>query len=174
MECRNSVSFEKEPVASSFHHIFLGTLAFSAIGFLIVGPFGNITVPILFGEKSLAILPYLNTYTLAMAIFTLSSSIILYHLALKHYISQVVSLLFSLLLTVGIIMRHDSIESVANVMLFSTSLGFIATILLHFFKGKLRFVKRNFADFLGAFMRIPRLEFIESHFNKKILIFNEL
>ena len=156
----------------SFHHIFLGTLAFSAMGFLIVGPFGNITVPILFGEKSLAILPYLNTYTLAMAIFTLSSSIILYHLALKHYISQVVSLLFSLLLTVGIIMRHDSIESVANVMLFSTSLGFIATILLHFFKGKLRFVKRNFADFLGAFMRIPRLEFIESHFNKKILIFN--
>lgn len=158
--------------AKSFHRVFLGTLAFSAIGFLIVGIFGKITVPILFGEKTLAILPYLNTYTLAMAIFTLSSSIILYHLALRHYVSQVASFLFSLLLTVGIILRHDSIESIAQVVLFTTSTGFVATIFLHFFEGNLRFVKRNIADFLGAFMRIPHPEFPKSRLNKKILIFN--
>lgn len=162
----------RRDTGKNFYYIFLGTVAFSAIGFLTVGLFGKITVPILFGDKALAILPYLNTYTLAMAIFTLSSSIILYHLALKHYISQAASLLFSLLLTAGIILRHDSIESVTRVMLFSTSLGFIATIFLHFFEGNLRFVKRNIADFLGAFMRIPRPEFSEAFFNKKILIFN--
>ncbi|MBM2818066.1 MAG: glycosyl transferase family 2 [Parcubacteria group bacterium] len=162
----------KRGAGRNFYFIFLGTVAFSAIGFLAVGPLGKITVPILFGEKTLAILPHLNTYTLAMAIFTISSSILLYHLALKHYISQAVSLLFSLLLAVGIILRHDSIESIARVMLFSTSLGFIATIFLHFFQGNLRFVKRNIVDFIGAFIRITRSEFSEGPFNKKILIFN--
>ena len=156
----------------NFHFLFLGTLVFSAIGFLAVGPFGKITVPILFGDKAFAILPYLNAYALAMTIFTLSGSIILYHLALKHYISQAASLLFSVLLAIGIILRHDSIESVARAALFSTSLGFIVTIFFHFFEGRFRFVKRNIVDFLGAFIRIPRPEFFEGSFNKKTLIFN--
>lgn len=162
----------KKNTAKNFRYIFFATFTLSMIGFLIVGLFGKFTIPILFGDKASSILPYLNTYSLAMAIFTLSSSIILYHLALKHYLSQSVSLLFSLFLTLGIILRHDSIESIVGVMIFTTSFGFMATIFLHFFEGKLRFMKRLGTDFIGAFMRIPRPEFSEGPFNKKILIFN--
>lgn len=162
----------KRNTEKNFYFIFLATLAFSIIGFVIVGLFGNITIPVLFGDKTLSILPYLNTYALAMAIFTLSSSIILYHLALKHYISQVASLLSSLLLAVGIISRHDSIKSFVDIMFLSTFFGLIIVVFLHLFESKLRFVKRNIADFIGAFMKIPRPEFSQGPFNKKILIFN--
>ena len=57
-------------------------------------------------------------------------------------------------------------------MFFSVSVGFIATIFLHFFEGNLRFVKRNIIDFIGAFIKIPRTEFSKMIFNKRILIFN--
>lgn len=156
----------------NFSYIFLGTLIFSTIGFFIVGLFGKITIPILFGDKTFAILSYLSIYAFAMAIFTLSSAIILYHLALKHYISQIASLLFSLFLIIGIILRHDSLESIVHVVVLNAFLGFIATIFLHFFRNRLRFVKRAITDFVEAFMQISRPEFSKRPLNKKILIFN--
>ena len=65
----------------NFKIIFGAVLALTCVGFLMIGPFGRIIVPLLFGNKAAAILPYLIEYSAAIVMFTLANSVAVYHLA---------------------------------------------------------------------------------------------
>ena len=69
----------------NFKIIFGAVLALTCVGFLMIGPFGRIIVPLLFGNKAAAILPYLIEYSAAIVMFTLANSVAVYHLAKKQY-----------------------------------------------------------------------------------------
>lgn len=154
-----------------FYMIFGSTLVMVAVGFIGLGWFGNYFVPMLLGERTLMILDYLRNYAFAISLFTLANVIISYHLARKQYIFPVISLFVSIIMVVGIIYSHSSIQSVINVITAASLLGFSLIGLTHIFERKIKFINANFHDFIDAFTRPPKLEQLRGG-GKRVLIFN--
>jgi len=141
-------------------------LAFGAFGLL-----GYITVPILWGAKSAAIIPYLPFYALAMVAFSLSSTIITYHQVRGEYFFPVAGLLLGLIEVVGISVFHTSIAGITMVVLTSGLFMLGSIILLDRLYGTITNIYRNGIDFFDLFAKAPRVS-IASRETLRILIIN--
>ncbi|TAN58786.1 glycosyltransferase [Patescibacteria group bacterium] len=161
----------KRDTRKSFLIIFGSVLILTIIGFVMIGPFGRIFVPLLFGDKTMSILPRLNQYAAAIVMFTLANSIAVYHLAKKQYIFPAFSFAFSVLMAIGISVNHDTIPGIVNVLFAVSAALFGMMIFLHFSGAELPFIGRLFIDFRDAFLRIPG-QFFNQNAHRKILIFN--
>jgi len=155
----------------NFRIIFGAVLALTCVGFLMIGPFGRIIVPLLFGNKAAAILPYLIEYSAAIVMFTLANSFAVYHLAKKQYLFPSVSFIFSVLMAIGIAANHGAIGDVVNVLFIVSAALFGIMAILHFSNPQLPFIGRLFIDFKDAFFSIPQAIY-PSLDKKSILIFN--
>lgn len=155
----------------SFHPILSATLALTMLAFLLLGPLGSEVVPVLLGSKTFAILPFLSHYSQAIALFTVSSVIVSYHLARKRYIFSIASFSVSLSMLVGIILSHEDINAITSVVSKSAYFGLSLIGLLHLFEDKLKFLTSVFADLFGAILPLPET-LVGSADKKSILIFN--
>ena len=151
---------------------FFGLTALLVVGaFVVVGPLGFYTVPLLFGAKAFVILPFLVPYGLAIAFYSLSQTVAIYHLARREYIFPIAAVCMSLVMSAGIILFHSDIEAVITVMLFMGLANLFLMSALHVLKNHGRFAIRNVIDFLDAFY--PLLPVVkENPAGKNILIFN--
>lgn len=155
-----------------FSAIYAATFLLSATGIIFLGYFGRMTVPLIFGNKAQAILPELATYTLAIAIFTLTSVIVSYRLTRKNYFFTGISLLMSLSMAAGIIIRHNAISEIVMVIFWVSIFGWIAAESLNCAWSEIRFIKRCITDFLSVFDKESMPDRILAKNKKKILIFN--
>lgn len=102
---------------------------FTFIGFLLFGILSPITVPLLYGEKAVAIIPYLSFFTFGMMCYTISSVFVNYYLVKKMYSFTIAATLF-ILLQIGLIsIFHANVQTIAFVMA-SVLTGHLAMMLL--------------------------------------------
>ena len=155
----------------SFYRILIGT-TFLTIGmYVAIGMFGNITIPLLFGEKAFPILQYLPIYSLAISFYVISNSIISYHLIRHHYSFPTTALILSFIMSIGIILFHNNIGEISNVILVTSILSLIIFVLLHALQRNGRFLLKNLIDLFGLFLPMPKAVPVTSE-EKRILIFN--
>ncbi len=161
----------KKNAARTFRLIMSATTTLVLCGFVGLGVFGHITVPLLLGDKTNAIVDFLPKYTFAISLFTLANTIIVYHLARKRFAFPTMSLLLSAAMLFGIVLRHDSVASIVHVVFSVSLLGFALISLMHLFREQLIFVKRGIVDSLGIFLPLPEQPEGKVR-NKRILVFN--
>ena len=152
-------------------YIFIATALITGIGFFFWGMFGYITAPIVFGAKAIAVIPYLESYTFAMALFTLSQIFVSYYLAKKMYTFPVVSFFLVVIQYFLISMNHQGVESIVRSMFIMGILNLTVMTFLHVFAHHVRFFESNLNDFIGLLSRgLP----FEPQTDKKlrILIYN--
>ena len=123
---------QKNPLVG-FYKILLGSCLLAGAGYIGLGIFGPTFVPILFGEKAVAILPYLNLYTLTILLFTIGNSIVTFHLAKKQFIFPVLSLFASVLFIMGIIFFHGSIEQIVSTIFITSIINIVILVVPHLF-----------------------------------------
>ncbi len=153
-------------------YIFLSVLALVTIGVVMLGVFGPVVTPVLLGEKARAVAPWLLEYTFGIALFTLGNVIALYHLAKRHYLFSLVSIVGSLALTYGVWISHDSIGTVVDIVFLVSAGIFVSFATLHFLERQFPFLERGFRDFVGIFYNgFPKNEAVVAT-GKNILIFN--
>jgi cellulose synthase/poly-beta-1,6-N-acetylglucosamine synthase-like glycosyltransferase/glycosyltransferase involved in cell wall biosynthesis/O-antigen/teichoic acid export membrane protein len=157
---------------STFNKLFGATLGVSLIGFLGIGVFGYLTVPILFGSRVTPIVEFLPLFTLAMVLQVLSQSIVTYHQSKSSRSFPVINFLVSLTAIFGVVAYHSSLNALVTVMFVSSVLSFVSVGLMHIFERKLRVFTNNIIDFLGIFKKIPSVKSEEIPEKLKILIFN--
>ncbi|PIR69298.1 MAG: hypothetical protein COU47_04370 [Candidatus Niyogibacteria bacterium CG10_big_fil_rev_8_21_14_0_10_46_36] len=161
----------REDTKKTFHILFGATAIFSAIGFILLGPLGSFFAPLLFGAKALAVLPYVTTYGLAIALFTVVNSLVMYNLALKKYRYAVVAFAFALVMAAGISAYHSSIAEIVRIIFISSAVGSAAVSIMHVAETYLRFVGQAVRDLFGVFFgRILVPPFKAGR--KRILVFN--
>jgi cellulose synthase/poly-beta-1,6-N-acetylglucosamine synthase-like glycosyltransferase/glycosyltransferase involved in cell wall biosynthesis/O-antigen/teichoic acid export membrane protein len=155
----------------TFRKIMLGTVLASIICYLGVGVFGFITVPLIFGQRTLNIIGYLPFFMLGVTAYTIANSIVLYHQSRKEYFVPVLGFLISIVQIILILTTKHTLGSFIYIMtglgiahLFSAALGHR----LMYFK---TFFVQNTQAFFGLFARIPNLNKRKTE-NLKILIFN--
>lgn len=154
----------------TFYKLLGLTCVAVTIMFLAVGPFGYLTLPILFGSKAQVILPYLTPYCGAIALFTIANAFLVFHLAKHHYSFPVASLILSAALTILIIFNHSSIGQIVNVILLSSTLNFVVMVFLHLIYRKQKFIIANLLDLLDLFSKSTFQKGSASQ--KRILIYN--
>ena len=131
----------------NFYTILFASTVLCLIAYIPIGLFGNITVPILFGTKAFVIVPYLALYGGAIALYSVSSKIIVFHLSRHHYTFPIISFIFTFIMALGVIIYHQNIGEITNVVFITSLASFTVTILLHFIQINEKFLLSNIVDF---------------------------
>ncbi len=155
----------------SFYKLFLMTTVISLLGFLVIGIFGYVTVPLLFGNRVLPIVTYLPYFAFAMAIQVLSQAIVNYYQSKNNQIFPVVNFVVSFFTIFSVIFIHNSITSIVNIMFISSLVSFTVMLVMHIFVKQINILKSNLLDLSGVFKKLP-LTNINVDSNLNILIFN--
>ncbi len=101
---------------SILYYTLLSTALLVLIGFIVLGVFGHITAPILFGSKANSITRYLLLVCSALALFTISKVFTSFYLIKKHFTFSLTSLLISIVATIAIAFFHHSLSEFILVM----------------------------------------------------------
>ena len=115
----------------SFYKLFAIAATLSMGAFLIIGLFGSMLIPFLFGSKTEVILPYLTTYAAGIALFAISLIIVSYHLAKRQYFFPICAIFAAVLMSVGIIFFHANIEQITHVIFYSSLISFFIISFFH-------------------------------------------
>jgi glycosyltransferase involved in cell wall biosynthesis len=139
--------------------------------YIAIGFFGKYFIPLIFGAKAYPILPYIQLYALAIAMYVITSTIVNYHLARHHYIFPATALLLSLGMCLGVIFFHKSVADIVMVVLIVSMISLGVMTLLHLLLKNGRFLIKNLIDLVGLFIPLPKAEVVSGS-GKRILIFN--
>jgi len=118
----------------SFYLLFAGSLTLCAIGVIALGVFGQYFIPLIFGNRADSIIPYALPYVSSIALFTLGSIIVTYHLARKNYLFPFLSLGLSSLLTIGILIFNRNLTQIVYVLFTVGTIYILGLLLAHFYK----------------------------------------
>lgn len=137
-----------------------------AFGFL-----GYYTAPLLWGSNAELIIPHLPLYSVAMALFSMSSLIITFQQLHKRYLFPVAGFGLSLLQIIGMLLVHDSITSLVYVVSISSFITLITLCLMTRFYGAIVDSWHALVDLYGLFRALPEPKAVENG-KLRILIFN--
>lgn len=140
-------------------YILVGiTALLSFVGFLLLGVFGFITVPFLYGSKALTIVPYLLFFTFGMMCYTISTVWISYYLVRKIYTFPILTF-FIVLLQIGLIsLFHDNVKAIVIDMTVVLLINLLVTLILH---NRVRQVKQFEKYFTGL---------VQTYFKKNTMV----
>ena len=155
----------------SFYRILTATTLLTTAMYIAVGFFGKYFLPLIFGAKVSPILPYINLYSLAIAMYVITSTIVGYHLTRYHYVFPATALLLSFIMSIGIILFHNTVADIVMVVLISSMISLDMMVLLHLLMRKGKFFIKNLVDLAGLFLPLPKVGVV-SGTGKRILIFN--
>jgi len=149
----------------------LSTFVLSLIAYIAFGQFGYLTIPFLFGKKTLVILPYLAIFCFAMMCFTVSRVFATYYLAQKIYTFAVAGFVLTLLQIVLITLLHGSVSQVVTAMVITSFMNLALMAGMHMVQGYLRIFESNVSDFIGLFTE-ERKQKVYTENSLRLLIFN--
>jgi glycosyltransferase involved in cell wall biosynthesis/O-antigen/teichoic acid export membrane protein len=115
----------------TFYKIFSLTVLSSFVGYVVLGLFGSVTIPLLFGEKALAIVPYASNYTLGLFFFTVSSAIVNYHVTRQQFVFCYTGIAAAVGSLIGILLFHGSLFEMTQVIFVVGALSLLVNSLLH-------------------------------------------
>lgn len=153
-----------------FYKLLGGTALAGGGAFAFLAVFGKHVIPLLFGARSLVILPFLAPYCLAMALFALTGMVISYHVVKRQYSFPLLMLACSSFLVAGLAISHQNIASFTHIMLLASILSFGLIFGWHFTRKNSEFLWRALIDLFGAFTPMAPIQVAAGA--KKILIFN--
>jgi len=139
-----------------FAKLFGGTVFLTGGAALGLGLGGSYFVPFLLGARAESIVQYVPLYALAMALFTLSSTMTLYGLARKRYVFPAITLVVLVALWQDIMEKHSSIDDFISVIMAVNVFGFALVCFAHLFYENLAYRFRNVQDALRVFQALPR------------------
>lgn len=119
---------------NSLRTLFLlvaSTLLLALTGFVAFGIFGYFTAPFFYGNKAIAIVPYLFAFTFGMTCYTVSRVLVNYYLVKELYTVTIATSSLVLFQILFIFLYHDSAQAIAIVMSVIFIAHLMVTTMLH-------------------------------------------
>lgn len=155
-----------------FIAMFAVTSALVASGLILLGPLGSFTAHLLLGDRANFVLPYLARYAFAIGLFTLSNTLVLYHVARKRYFLAIASLIQVVFVALALRMFHQNVHEMVEGMTYAGFASFITLSLLQLATRSAREnIGRAWSDFRDLVFFRMRTEKRASD-KKRILILN--
>lgn len=154
----------------SFYYLLAGSVLMSFAGFVVLGMYGKTTSVMLFGPKTLPIIPLLPKYCLGIAYFSIAMTIVTFHQSRREYLFPVIGTLLTAAEFMFILFFHNSLETFTSVVLLSGVANLLFISLLHLFYQPIVDVINNTLD-LFDLLKTYR-EPVNDLGKLRILIFN--
>lgn len=157
----------------TFRRIYESIFIMSSVGFVAFGIFGHEIALFIFGANAAGVTAYLIPYIFSILLLILFNTIVSYHLAKKNYIFTVISFMTAAAMITGIVLFHNGIGDVVNVILGVTALGCIVIHAMHWQEDRITYALRGLAEILTEIfsLKFPVFPVLKTY-NKRILIFN--
>lgn len=156
-----------------FHKLFGATFVISAVAYTLVGIIVPLVAPIYLGVKMNAIRDLLPIYGLGVLFYTLSQTIVQYHLAKRNYAFSIVSFLLAVLQVLILWIFHQSLMQVVVAMFMIGLFNLSVLAYLHVKQTDFRFFFSNIQDFLDLFNFSPKVsKGVARKSSYTVLIFN--
>ncbi|MBI2029379.1 glycosyltransferase [Candidatus Gottesmanbacteria bacterium] len=149
-----------------FSRLFIATTISSLIAFIGVGLLGNLTVPILLGNRAFLITQYLPLYSYAIMVFTIGQTLVSYRQAKREYTLSIAAFVFSIFQVVGIYMFHQDTGAIVWVIGVVSTVFLISMIIINAFYERFSFFGENLVDLFTPSIRQDQNGLL------RILIFN--
>lgn len=137
----------------ALHLILLSTSALSLTGFVAFGLLGHITIPILYGEKAISIVPYLVFFTFGITAYSISKVLVQYYLVKRIYTLTAATSLLVIVQFLLISLFHSNFGQIAIVMTFVWGTHLLLTVSLHFAINYVKNFENNLSDLFGLFSK---------------------
>lgn len=144
-----------EKSAAVFRQLAALTLLLCLGTYLILGVGLPLSAPYFFGEKLNAVKDLLPLYGFGILLYTVSQTVVTYHLAKKEYLFSFVSFLLSLVLVAALWIFHDSLTTFVNVMSAVGIVYAVVLFVLHLSYERIRVPLQNMLDFRDLFSKLP-------------------
>jgi cellulose synthase/poly-beta-1,6-N-acetylglucosamine synthase-like glycosyltransferase/glycosyltransferase involved in cell wall biosynthesis len=165
---------KNEGAQISSSKVFKNIFALSSLAtfgtYLIIGYFGALTAPLLFGEKVSSIAYLLPFYGIGISFYTLTTSLVNYQQIKKRWVFTFVGLLFSGLQIIWISLNASNLNTFSAAFSQVLVMQFIVVSVLSIGFDNLKTLASNLQDFVGLAL-YPK-EQTENIKNPRILIFN--
>jgi glycosyltransferase involved in cell wall biosynthesis/O-antigen/teichoic acid export membrane protein len=154
-----------------FNKLLLMSMAITFSLYFALLSIGPIIIELFFGQKGSLILPYIETYGLAVVLFTLTNTIATYHLAKKHFFFAAILIFMALSMLVGVYFNHNTINAVVQVMATVSVVFFVVMLIASNLQSNGKFILSNIVSLIDLFFPLPKDRDIKKG-KKRILIFN--
>ncbi|TXI32158.1 MAG: glycosyltransferase [Niabella sp.] len=161
---------QKADSRKQFMWLFGITTFVGASTFTFFGLFGNITAPLLLGDKILPVINLLPIYSLGILLFTLSSTVIGFFQIKKNYLYPVISFLLSIVQIAALAHFSTGLLEFVYTMFAISAVNLIVTIIVALNEAKILTVCLNIKDFIDLFSELPS-DHIPTN-KKRVLILN--
>lgn len=161
----------KNNSGKTFAKILISTYFLSAVGFLMFGVFGYMSVPILLGERGESIIQYLPLFAFAMLLFSVSKVFVSYYQTKNIYSFSISTFFLAIVQVVLISINHKNIESIVQAMVITGGLNLIIMVLLHVRITWVRIFENNVNDLLSLLFEKEERQRLNEE-KLRILIFN--
>lgn len=154
-------------------YLLLGAVTLSTLSmFVVVGPLGKYTAPLVFGEKASPIIALLTPFALSMVLFSIGYSIVLYNIAKRRLMLVIPGIATVAFISASLYFMHDSLQEVVGAMLASSAFFLSSSIIFHLYYGQISTIALNIRDLFGVFALSANGKSPLPSGNLRILIFN--
>lgn len=155
--------------------LLLGAAALSSTTiYIIMGVFGHITAPLLFGPKMNEVAHLLPLYGFGILLFTIANSVVSYNQVRNKHSYVTTMFVIALTQIAGIALFHKDAEQITQVMAITAGLDFVIVLILHFAKSTARIYSHNLENIKDLFREksLGDIDIEEVSSGLNILIFN--
>lgn len=140
-----------------FQIILWSNIVLTGLASLLLFSFAGVILPIMFGEKALAISPFITEFSIAMMCFSISRVFLSYHMVKRVYLFPAVAVLLSVLQIWFIASSGRSVESFVSVMAVIGIANLFIMLIMHIKIVAILSLQRNLQDFLKFFVKSPQV-----------------
>ncbi len=141
----------KHTQSQSVYRLIIFSTIITVMTAVVLGPYGRFTLPLIFGDRALLILPYATIYALGVALFTISATIITYYQSLNKHIFSFASLITSSIFVAYLMQDHSSIGAIVGIILLGGGLQLMITIAMSLLLPYMGRMKNFGLDFFALF-----------------------
>jgi len=154
-----------------FYLLFAASTLTSSLTYIVVGYFGHITTPLLFGDKILPVVSFLPLYGLGILSFTTASTIVNYYQTRKVYLFPIVALFITAIQVTGIFLFHQNLSQIVWVMTITGIVSLAIILGLHLVFEPLKALLRYVGRYVNSTSQSPKVQPAMAQ-KLNILIFN--
>ena len=163
----------KEDTRAIFYKLLALVTVSSYFAFFVIGLFGHITIPFIFGDKSAPIIPLLPAYAFGMTSFAIATTIVTYHMVKKQYIFPIISFLTAIAQNILLLIVFKSLLNFSLVISIIGVAYLLAVLILHLVSGYSKVFSDNLTSLTNLFSsKTPAPEPSKNDGVMNILMFN--
>lgn len=167
----NEIVSKNKKTIAKFYDLVLSVFLFQWVVFVVLGFEGQTVSPLIFGNLSSVIVPYLSFFVFACMCYAVSYVISAFHAKRKNYVFMYISLFFVFAQSILSFFSQSDMKEMVMIFAYVGAINITAIVMLHVNKDLTLIVGNNIGSIFALFKKLPIEKSLQDK-HRRVLIFN--